>query len=58
MKKSESPLRGTNWSIIFDKRPDLIPPGYQELLNQIRQDKTNEQNEEDGKRMPSLGSSH
>lgn len=58
MKKSKPPLRGINWSVIFEKRPDLMPPGYQELLNQIRQDKTNEQNEKDDKRMPSSGSSH
>jgi hypothetical protein len=45
MKKSDKPIRGTDWRAIFKARPDLNPPGYDELLTQIRKEQINEQND-------------
>ncbi len=45
MKKSDKPVRGTDWNAIFKANPGLNPPGYDELLTQIRKEKTNEQDD-------------
>ena len=41
MLNYNKPLRGIDWSAIFKKRPSLNPPGYNQLLEQIRQEKSN-----------------
>jgi len=36
-------LHGLCWSCIFERRPDLTPPGYQETINQmIKEGKLND----------------
>lgn len=45
MKKVEKPVRGIDWSAIFEARPDLEAPGYRELITQIQKEKTNDSND-------------
>ena len=35
--------QGIDWAAIFKRRPDLIPPGYEETVKQVNEEKTNEQ---------------
>ena len=35
MTKSNKQTRGMDWAAIFKRRPDLIPPGYQEVVNKL-----------------------
>ena len=35
MKKSNKPARGIRWDLIFERRPDLEPPGYHETIAQL-----------------------
>ena len=42
MSKSNKPVRGTDWSAIFKRRPDLTPPGYIETVTAIQKEKANE----------------
>lgn len=42
MSNYEKLQRGTDWQRIFKARPDLNPPGYDELLKQIREERSNE----------------
>lgn len=35
MTKSNKQTRGMDWSAIFKRRPDLIPPGYQEVVDKL-----------------------
>lgn len=30
------PIRGIDWSAIFERRPELNPPGYQEVMESMR----------------------
>jgi hypothetical protein len=32
-----SPVRGIDWTDIFRKRPDLLPPGYAEIKRKIEE---------------------
>lgn len=41
MKKFNKPIRGINWPAIFEARPELNPPGYNELFNLIQKEKAN-----------------
>jgi len=45
MSNSDKPLRGIDWNAIFSKRPELIPPGYNELLKQIRKENSDDSND-------------
>jgi len=38
--------QGIDWAAIFKRRPDLTPPGYQETVNQIQQEKTDDEQPE------------
>ena len=38
--------RGIDWAAIFKRRPDLAPPGYNELLTQIRKEQSDAQQQE------------
>ena len=49
MKKSNDNIRGIRWDLIFERRPDLAPPGYSELLAQIRSEQTKQKEETNGK---------
>ena len=42
MSKSKEQKTGIRWDVIFERRPDLAPPGYHETVNAIYKDKTNE----------------
>ena len=42
MSKSNKPVRGTDWSAIFKRRPDLTPPGFNETVTAIQKEKANE----------------
>ena len=42
MSNCDKPVRGTDWSAIFKRRPDLAPPGYIETVTAIRKEKANE----------------
>jgi hypothetical protein len=42
MSNYDKPVRGTDWSSIFKRRPDLTPPGYVETITAIRKEKANE----------------
>ena len=35
MKKSKKPVRGIDWAAIFERRPDLQPPGYYETIAKL-----------------------
>ena len=35
MKKSKEPVRGIDWPGIFERRPDLQPPGYHETIAKL-----------------------
>ena len=35
MSKSNKPVRGINWAAIFERRPDLVPPGYHETIAKL-----------------------
>ena len=35
MSKSDKPVRGIDWVAIFERRPDLKPPGYSETIAQL-----------------------
>ena len=35
MTKSNKQTRGMDWAAIFERRPDLIPPGYQETIDKL-----------------------
>lgn len=35
MSKSNRPVRGIDWRAIFKRRPDLIPPGHTETVNEL-----------------------
>ena len=42
MSNRKKPVRGTDWSAIFKRRPDLTPPGYIETVTAIQKEKANE----------------
>lgn len=42
MKKGKKQVLGINWTAIFERRPDLAPPGYHETIEQLYKEKTNE----------------
>lgn len=42
MKKAKVQVRGIDWAAIFERRPDLAPPGYHETIEQLYKEKTNE----------------
>jgi len=35
MTQKHKPVRGIDWAAIFERRPDLVPPGYHETVNQL-----------------------
>lgn len=35
MKKSKEQTRGIDWTAIFERRPDLQPPGYYETIDKL-----------------------
>jgi len=41
-------LRGIDWEAIFKRRPDLSPPGYDQLLSQIRKEQDDRSQSEQG----------
>ena len=46
MKKSNKPVRGIRWDLIFERRQDLEPPGFKETIAQLYpKEKTNEKPE-------------
>ena len=48
MSKFNKPLRGIDWEAIFKRRPDLSPPGYDQLLSQIRQEQDDQLKRDQG----------
>jgi len=36
MKKENPPVRGIDWAGIFQKHPELKPPGYEETVAKIK----------------------
>ena len=37
---------GINWAAIFERRPDLAPPGYHETIAELyKQEETNEESD-------------
>ena len=44
MNKDDKPTRGIDWAAIFERRPDLQPPGYHETIAKLKtkRSKTNE----------------
>ena len=42
MKKPKKPVRGIDWSAIFERRPDLQPPGYYETIAKLYPEQTND----------------
>jgi len=38
MTQPTKKVRGIDWAAIFERRPDLESPGFQELLDQIREE--------------------
>jgi len=47
MNNCNKPVRGIDWEAIFKRRPDLSPPGYDQLLSQIRQEQANDRSKRD-----------
>ena len=48
MYKSKDQTNGIDWAVIFERRPDLSPPGYSETVKTIqalKKEKTNGQND-------------
>jgi hypothetical protein len=45
MSKSNKPIRGINWTAIFERRPDLEPPGHHETIKQIKEEKPNDKDD-------------
>ena len=39
----EKQVQGIDWAAIFKRRPDLAPPGYHETIDQIQQEKNDDQ---------------
>ena len=39
MTKRDKPVRGIDWEAIFERRPDLKPPGYEETVAIMQQRK-------------------
>jgi len=35
MKKSKKQVRGIDWTAIFERRPDLQPPGYYKTIAKL-----------------------
>ena len=35
MNKDNKPTRGIDWAAIFERRPDLQPPGYYETIAKL-----------------------
>lgn len=35
MKNNEKATRGIDWAVIFERRPDLQPPGYHETIAKL-----------------------
>ena len=35
MKQRNKPVRGIDWAAIFERRPDLAPPGYHETIAKL-----------------------
>ena len=35
MTKSKQQTRGIDWTAIFERRPDLQPPGYYETIDKL-----------------------
>ena len=46
MKNLKENVRGTDWRAIFKARPDLTPPGYDELFQLIQEEKANDKDQE------------
>ena len=38
-------VRGICFSCIFERRPDLEPPGYHETINKIKEEKPNDKDD-------------
>lgn len=36
MNKDDKPTRGIDWAAIFERRPDLQPPGYYETIAKLK----------------------
>lgn len=50
MSKSNKPVLGIDWEAIFKARPALRPPGYDQLIQQIRKEQTHDK--EDRQSLP------
>ena len=35
MTKGNKQKRGMDWAAIFKRRPDLVPPGYKEVVDKL-----------------------
>lgn len=35
MSDCKKPVRGIDWTAILERRPDLIPPGYKETIEEL-----------------------
>jgi hypothetical protein len=42
MSKVNKPVLGIDWEAIFRRRKDLVPPGYDQLIKQIRKEQIND----------------
>ena len=44
MNKNDKPVRGIDWRAIFERHPELEPPGYYEAIARLKlkQEKTND----------------
>ena len=42
MSNSKEQVTGIRWDLIFERRPDLAPPGYHETVNAIYKDTADE----------------
>lgn len=36
MNKDDKPTRGIDWAAIFERRPELTPPGFEEASARLR----------------------
>ena len=46
MSKSKEQKTGIRWDVIFQRRPDLAPPGYHETIAQLYPKKENHEESE------------
>ena len=42
-KNAKKPVRGIDWAAIFERRPDLEPPGYHETIAKLYPQEENEE---------------